>query len=73
MMDYWVFVYAKNKKRLISYCTTPNVQTVMVDGTSYNVTSSEQQITTLDLGLHHIVVNSAASTNVNYLGLKLLD
>lgn len=26
-----------------------------------------------DLGLHHIVVNSAASTNVNYLGLKLLD
>lgn len=73
MMDFWVFVYAKNKKRLVSYCTTPNVQTVVVDGVSYNVTSSEQQITTLDLGLHHIVVNSAASTNVNYLGLKLID
>lgn len=73
MMDYWVFVYAKNKKRLVSYCTTPNVQTVVVDGVSYNVTSSEQEISTLDLGLHHIVVNSSANENVNYLGLKLVD
>lgn len=26
-----------------------------------------------DLGLRHIVINSAESTNINYLRLKLLD
>jgi len=73
LMDYWVFISDKKQKKLTSYCTTPNVQSVIVDGVSTSVTSAQQVIKTLEIGLHHIVVKSSASSSVNYLGLKLTD
>lgn len=73
MMDFWVFVIGKKPKTITSYCTTPNVQTVSIDGNSTEITSAEQVIGTLDLGIHHIVVSTGASEDVNYLGLKLAD
>lgn len=72
LIDAWVFVNDKQVKTLKSYCTTPNVQMVSVDGTSHTISQAEQTIGQLDIGLHHIMVSSGANENVNYLGLKIV-
>lgn len=71
LMDYWVFVTSKENKTLTSYCETPNVQTVIVDGVSTSVQQATQVIGSLNMGLHHITVKSGASSSVNYYGLIL--
>lgn len=73
LIDAWVFINDKRQKVLKSYCTTPNVQTVIVDDTSHAITQSVQTIGTFDIGLHHVVVKSAASQSVNFLGVKFVD
>lgn len=73
LMDFWVYVIGKKQKTLISYCTTPNTQRVIVDGNLTSISTSQQTIGNLEMGLHHIVVKALASDSVNYLGLKLVD
>jgi len=72
LMDAWVFIEAKGQKNVVSFCTTPNVQTVTIDGIAYSITEPEQELAEIDIGLHHIVVTSGANENVNYLGLKII-
>lgn len=72
IMDFYVFVYDKVLKKLKSYCTTANGQKVVVDGTEYNVSSAEQDVCDLEIGLHHVVV-TAPSGAVNYYGLKVVN
>ena len=70
IMDVWFFVDSKNPMELKSYCDHVYNQTVFVDDVEYEISAAEQVITSVDLGLHHIVVHSN-SGNVNFLGFKL--
>lgn len=73
LMDFYVFIAGTSPKVVKSYCNTPNAQEIEIDGDTTSITQSEQTIATLDLGLHHIIVRSAASENVNFLGVKLIN
>ena len=58
--------------QLTAYCSTPDGQTVEVDGITYQITSNEQAITKLESGPHIIrVFNDATKTTTNWLGFKL--
>ena len=58
--------------QLIACCSTPDGQTVEVDGTTYQITSAEQDITKLEPGPHIIrAFNDATKTTTNWLGFKL--
>ena len=72
IMDFYVFVYDKIPKKLKSFCSTANGQTVTVNGTNYNVNASEKDICNLEIGLHHIVVTAPAG-GINFLGMKIVD
>lgn len=71
VMDIWVFVDAKNKLTLKSYCGEIYSQYVVVDGVTYNLANQEQTITNLDLGLHRITVHSGTG-DINFYGFKLV-
>lgn len=58
--------------QLTACCSTPDGQTVEVDGTTYQITSAEQEITKLEPGPHIIkAFNDATKTTTNWLGFKL--
>lgn len=58
--------------QLVACCSTPDGQTVEVDGTTYQITSTEQDITKLEPGPHIIrAFNDATKTTTNWLGFKL--
>lgn len=57
---------------LTACCSTPDGQTVEVDGTTYPITSAEQDIIKLEPGPHIIqAFNDATKTTTNWLGFKL--
>lgn len=58
--------------QLTACCSTPDGQTVEVDGTTYQIASAEQDITKLEPGPHIIrAFNDATKTTTNWLGFKL--
>lgn len=58
--------------QLTACCSAPDGQTVEVDGTTYQITSTEQEITKLEPGPHIIrAFNNASKTTTNWLGFKL--
>ena len=58
--------------QLVACCSTPDGQTVEVDGTTYQITSDEQEIIKLEPGPHIIrAFNDATKTATNWLGFKL--
>lgn len=73
LMDFYIFISGTSPKIIKTYCNMPNVQEIEIDGDVTSITQSEQAITTLDLGLHHIIVRSSPNENVNFLGVKLFN
>lgn len=58
--------------QLVACCSTPDGQTVEVDGTIYQITNAEQEITKLEPGAHIIrAFNDPSKTTTNWLGFKL--
>lgn len=70
VMDTWIFVDGKSPVTLAGYCETSDTLHAMVDGTDITFTSTKQNLGTLDIGLHHVVIMSGNSTNINFYGLK---
>lgn len=71
IMDAWIFISANSPMNLISYAGEINQLHVLVDGNNTVITTNEQDLGTLDVGLHHIVVKSGMTSAVNFYGLKL--
>ncbi|MGY0266660.1 SGNH/GDSL hydrolase family protein [Limosilactobacillus fermentum] len=58
--------------QLTACCSTPDGQTVEVDGTTYQITSAEQDTVKLEPGPHIIrAFNDATKATTNWLGFKL--
>lgn len=70
VMDAWIFVDGKSPLVLTGYCEAVNTIYAIVDGTNIPFTSTEQNLGTLDIGLHHVVIMSGNSTNISFYGLK---
>lgn len=73
LMDFYIFISGTSPKIIKTYCNTPNVQEIEIDGDVTSIIQSEQTITTLDLGLHHIIVRSSSNEDINFLGVKLFN
>ena len=71
IMDVWIFISANSPMNLISYAGEINQLHVLVDGNNTVITTNEQDLGNLDVGLHHIVVKSGMTSAVNFYGLKL--
>ena len=70
VMDVWLFVDGKSPLALTGYCETSDTIHAIVDSTDISFTSTEQDLGTLDIGLHHVVIMSGNSTNISFYGLK---
>lgn len=70
VMDAWIFVDGKSPLTLTGYCETSDTIHAIVDSTDISFTSTEQDLGTLDIGLHHVVIMSGNSTNISFYGLK---
>lgn len=66
----WIFI-TDSPKTLIAYSGTVNNQYIKIDnGSNISLTSTEQTIMNLDMGLHKIEVYSGIG-NIDFYGLKL--
>lgn len=74
VQDFWIINNSKRKISLKSYVetVTPNTCYVKVDGTSSVITSTEQSLGELEIGLHHIEAFTGATNKANFLGFKLV-
>lgn len=72
LMDAWVFIDGKKSLTLKTYCEAANSLHCLVDDVNTDITSTEQTISELDLGLHHIVIKSGKSANIKFYGCKLV-
>lgn len=72
VMDAWVFIDGKKPLTLKTYCGNANTLKCIVDDMITNITNSEQTISELDLGLHHIVIMSGTSPSIDFYGCKLI-
>lgn len=72
ILDVWVFIDGKKPLTLKTYCGVANTLHCLVDDADTVITSTEQTISELDLGLHHIVIKSGTSANIDFYGCKLV-
>lgn len=69
IVDAWVFC---NKQTILSStCESPTTVYVSVDGTSTTLTQNTQTVATLDIGLHHLLVQTGTAAAINFVGLSL--
>ena len=71
MQDFIINITSKDPLALTAYCTAVGSQYVVVDGETVNITKTQQQIKTLEVGVHHIKAMSGASNKVNWIGFRL--
>ena len=71
LIDAWIFIDGDGPLTLSAYCDNVNTTHVLVDGVNTVLTSTQEELATLDLGLHHIVAKSGTSRTVQFYGFKL--
>lgn len=72
VMDMWVFIDGKKPLTLKTYTDNPYTLRCVIDNDSISITTQEQTIRELDLGLHHVVIQSGTSTNIDFYGCKFV-
>lgn len=71
LLDAWIYIDGERPLTLTAYCDNPHTTHVLVDGVNTALTSTSQNLGTLDLGLHHIVAKSGTSNTVEFYGFTL--
>ena len=72
LQEFWVFNAGRKQLNLIAhYANAVTGQYVQVDGVQTTISQQEQNLGTLDLGLHKIKAYSSATTTLDWLGFKL--
>lgn len=72
IFDAWVFIDGKRPLTLKTYCGTINTLHCVLDNNNTVISNVSQTIGELDLGLHHIVIKSGSSANIDFYGCKLI-
>lgn len=73
LQEFWVFNAGRKQLNLTAYFANAAVgQYAVVDGVQTTITTQGQALGTLDLGLHKIKAYSSATTQLDWLGFKLI-
>jgi hypothetical protein len=73
LQDFWVFNAGRKQLSLTAYyANAATGQYVEVDGVQTTIASQGQALGSLDLGLHKIKAYSGATTQLDWLGFKLI-
>lgn len=73
LQEFWVFNAGRKQLNLTAHYANAVVgQYVEVDGVQTSIASQGQALATLDLGLHKIKAYSGATTQLDWLGFKLI-